>query len=104
MKTYFAVWCIFHKAVCYKIKLTCYRSLGSRGFCCQINLLVKKIHFLSKQLSHKNANFVKCCQLFRDLNELLDVDFKLYFDAHIARTTEASHYFLYQAKFMPTCC
>ena len=35
------------------------------------------MHFLQKY-----ANFVRCCQC--DFSELLDVDFKLYFDAHIA--------------------
>ena len=36
--------------------------------------------FLSKNCQ-KNANSSDCCHQFRDLNKLLDVDFKLYFDA-----------------------
>ena len=39
-----------------------------------------KTHFVLQKI----ANFIKYCHLFHDLNMLLDVYFKLYFNTHIA--------------------
>jgi len=59
----------------------------------QSNLLIAKLQrmlFLKSYCSSKNTHFIKCCHCFRILNELLGVDFKLYFDAHIATNITAT--------------
>jgi len=45
-----------------------------------LNFITQKLTLFCKKI----ANFIKYCHLFHDLNMLLDVYFKLYFNTHIA--------------------